>query len=103
MSKNGARLNPLALRRRLLVAESNLNRAHAAGDMADLTSGFRAVTERSKSFTSIASSVATVVAGLAAFRGSSVNPSGRQTILKSAGLVSTLWLAFHSQARDSRD
>jgi hypothetical protein len=103
-------MNPLESRKRLLIAESELNRAQLVGDMATLTAGVRTLTDRAKSFGSIASSAAVLVAGLAAFRrGKSVavdadaKPSRLQTILKVAGLISTLWLAFRSQGRDQKD
>ena len=99
------RLNPLESRKQLLIAESELNRAQMAGDMAALTAGVRTFTDRAKSFGSIASSAAVLVAGLAAFRrgkpaGANAKPSWLRTILKGAGLISTFWLAFRSQRRD---
>ena len=62
------RMNPLESRKQLLIAESELNRAQLVGDMAVLTADIRTLTDRAKSFGSIASSVAVLVAGLAAFR-----------------------------------
>jgi hypothetical protein len=87
-----------------LVAESELNRAQLVGDMAALTAGVRTLTDRAKSFGSIASSAAVLVAGLAAWQrgkpvGAAARPSWLQTILKGAGLISTLWLAFRSRPR----
>ena len=98
-------MNPLELRKELLIAESELNRAQLAGEMAALTAEVRTLTDRAKSFGSIASSAAVLVAALAAFkRGKPVDadakPSWLKTILKGAGLISTLWLAFRSQRRD---
>lgn len=95
------RINPLESRKQLLIAESELNRAQLVGDMAALMAGVRTLTDRAKSFGSIASSAAVLVAGLAAFRrgkpvDASARPSRLQTILKGAGLISTLWLAFRS-------
>jgi hypothetical protein len=93
-----------------LIAESDLNRAQLVGDMAALTMGVRTLTDRAKTFGSIASSAAVLVAGLAAFqRGKpargEVKPSRLQTILKGAGLVSTLWLAFQANGyvRENKD
>ena len=99
------RMNTLQSRKQLLLAESELNRAQLAGDMAALTAEVRTLTDRAKSFGSIASSAAVLVAGLTAFRrgkpaGADAKPSWRQTLLKGAGLISTLWLAFRSQRRD---
>jgi hypothetical protein len=98
-------MNPLELRKELLIAESELNRAQLAADMAALTAEVRTLTDRAKSFGSIASSAAVLVAALAAFkRGKPVDadakPSWLKTILKGAGLISTLWLAFRSKRRD---
>ena len=47
-----------------------------------------------------------LAAGLAAFRragGATVKPSWWRTILKGAGMVSTLWLAFRSRSPDFQD
>jgi hypothetical protein len=98
-------MNPLESRKQLLLAESELNRAQLAGDMAALTAGVRKFTDRAKSFDSIASSAAVLVADLAAFqRGKPANGAAKsswlQTILKGAGLISNLWLAFRSQGCD---
>jgi hypothetical protein len=97
-------MNSLELRKQLLLAESELNRAQLAGDMAALKSGVRTLANRAKSFESIASSAAILVAGLAAFRrgkpaNAGTKPSWPQIILKSASLASTLWLAFRSTNR----
>ena len=98
-------MNSLESRKQLLIAESELNRAQMLEEMAELTAGVRTVTERAKSFGSIASTAAVLVTGLAAFQRTksvlpAAKPSWLQTILKSAGMVSTLWLAFRSQRRD---
>jgi hypothetical protein len=101
-------MNPLESRKQLLIAESELNRAQLAGDGAALTAGVRVLTDRAKSFGSIASSAAALVAGLVAFRqgkplGVGAKPSRLQTILKGAGVMSTVWLAFRSRSRDPKD
>jgi hypothetical protein len=98
-------MNPLQLRKHLLLAESELNRAQLAGDLAALKADARALADRAKSFEAIASSAAVLVAGVAAFRrgkpaDAGAKPSWLQMILKGAGLVSTIWLAFRSQDRD---
>jgi hypothetical protein len=98
-------MNPLESRKQLLIAESELNRAQLVEDMVVLTAGVHTLTDRAKSFGSIASSAAVLVAGLATFlRSKSVvadaKPSWLQILLKGAGLVSTIWLAFRSRGRD---
>ena len=96
-----SRIGPLASRKQLLIAESELNRAQLIGDLAELRSGVRALTGRVKSFGSIASSAAVLLAGLVAFKRTrsvlaDAKHSWRQTLLKGAGLLSTFWLALRS-------
>ncbi len=100
-------MNSLKSRKQLLIAESELNRAQLAGDLTALADGVRTLTDRAKSFGSIVSSTMVLVAGLAAFRrGKTMDAEGKpswlQTILKSAGLVSTLWLAFRSGSQKDK-
>ena len=99
------RLNPLESRRQLLVAESELNRAQLVQEWVAMTAGVRTLTDRVKTYGSLASSVALLVAGLAAFRhgkrvDADAKPSWLQTILKGTGLLSTLWLAFRAKGHD---
>jgi len=98
-------MNHLELRKQLLLAESELNRAQLAGDMAALADGVLALTDHATRVASIASSVAALAGSLAAFRrGKSADAGAKhsrlQTILKVAGLVSSLWLALRPQSRD---
>ncbi|MBC8000961.1 MAG: hypothetical protein H7X97_00110 [Opitutaceae bacterium] len=98
-------MNQLPSRKLLLVAESDLNRAQLVEDVVALTAGVRTVADRARSFGSIASSIAVLAVGLAAFQrgkpaAATVKPSWLQTILKGAGLVSTIWLTFRSSSRD---
>ncbi len=91
-----------------MIAESEINRARLLGDWVALTAGVRTLTDRARSFGSIASAAALLVAGLAAFRRGKCapadpKPSWLQTILKGAGLVSTIWLAFRAQGHDKKD
>ena len=102
------RVNPLESRRQLLVAESDLNRAQLVQEWVAMTAGVRTLTGRVKTYGSLASSVALLVAGLAAFRrgksgDAGVKPSRWQTLLKGAGLVSTLWLAFRAKGHDQEN
>jgi hypothetical protein len=98
------RLNPLELRKKLLIAESELNRVQLVQEMQSMGDGLVAVTDRARSFGSIASSVAMLVSGLAALRnGKSAQPGAKRTwfqsVLKGAGMISNLWLALKSQSR----
>ena len=101
-------MNSLAARKQLLVAESELNRAQLVADLATLTAEVRTLTHRAKSFGALASAAAVLVTGLAAWRRgppgpAATKPSWRQSILKGAGLISTLWLAFRSPGRVPKD
>jgi hypothetical protein len=101
-------MNPLQSRKQLLLAESELNRAQMVEDMAALTADVRALTGRAKSIGLIASSATALLMGLAAFRRKKSAPAGEkrswlQTILKGAGLVSTLWAVFRSRGQDHED
>jgi hypothetical protein len=104
MPGKSPRLNPLQSRKQLLIAESELNRAQLVQEWETLAEGVWSVAGRAKSFASIASSAAVLVAGLAAYRRRKSappepKPSWLQTILKTASLVSTIWLAFRSPRR----
>jgi hypothetical protein len=88
-----------------LIAESELNRVQLAWEWGVITVDVRTFTEHVKTCGSLASSAALLVAGLAAFRhgkcvDADAKPSWLQTVVKRAGLVSTLWLAFRSQHCD---
>ena len=102
-------MSRLESRKQLLIAESELNRAQLGGDLDALTAGVRTLTDNAKSFGAIASSAAVLVAGLATFRRGNkpVDAGGKtsrlQTILKSAGWISTVWLAFRSRGSDQKD
>lgn len=98
-------LNPLAARKRVLIAQSELNRDQLVGGWVTLTEDVHTLTGRAKSFGSMASSAAVLVTGLAALRKFKTGNAGTkaswpQTILQGAGLVSTLWLAFRSRRRE---
>jgi hypothetical protein len=91
----------------MLIAESELNRAQLGGDLDALAAGVRKLTDRAQSLGAIVSSAAVLVAGLAAFRHSKSAPAGAKPswlrqILKGAGMVSTIWLAFRSGGRDQQ-
>ena len=108
MSGKNPRMNPLESRKQLLIAESELNRTQLVGEMAGLTAGVRTLTDRAHSLGLIASSAALLVAGLAAFRrgksgSAEVKPPWLQTMLKRAGMISTLWLKFRPQGREPKD
>jgi hypothetical protein len=98
------RLNPLESRKQLLIAESELNRAQLVQEWQTMADGVRSVADRARTISSVASAAASLVASLASCRHRKsapaiANPSWLQTILKGAGLISTVWQAFRSQDR----
>lgn len=100
-------MNSLQSRKQLLVAESELNRAQLAADVAALKSSVGELAGRAKFLRTVAATAGTLMAGLSAFRrGKSAQGSVKhpwlQAILKGAGLVSTVWMAFRAQ-RDDRE
>ena len=104
MSGKNPRLNPLASRKQLLIAESELNRAQLVQDWQAVADEAQAVADRARTLGSVASAAASLVAGLASFRRKKSAPAGEKpswlpTILKGAGLISAVWRAFRSQGR----
>jgi hypothetical protein len=96
MPGNAPQVSPLASRKQLLLAESELNRALLGAEMAALTSDLQAFTNRAKSFGSIVASSAALVAGLTAFRRArpapDAKPSWLRTLSRGARLLFTIWL-----------
>jgi hypothetical protein len=108
MSGKIPRMNSLASRKKLLVAESDLNRAQLVQEWQAMADDVHALTKRAKSLSFIVSTTASLVAGLAAFRRhktapTAEKPSWLQTFLKGAGLVSTIWQTFRFQGRDQKN
>ena len=109
MFRKTSHVTPLEMRKQLLIAESELNRAQLAQEWSAMAAGVRTLTARVKIYGSLASSAAVLGAGLAAFRrgkfrsADASKPSWLQTILKGAGMVSSLWLAFRAKRRDRED
>jgi hypothetical protein len=106
MPEKNPRLSPLESRKRLLIAESELNRAQMVADLGALKSDLDALKsdvntllDRVKSLGSIASTAAVLVSGLTAFRGGKAeNGDGKshwlRKVIRGAGLVSTIWRVF---------
>ena len=104
MSGKNPRLNPLALRKQMLIAESELNRAQLLGDISALTADAQTLADRAKSFGSLAA----LTGMLAAFlrgqpMGTNPKSSWLPTLLKGAGLASNLWLVFRPSGRKPGD
>ena len=93
-------MNSLESRKQLLIAESELNRAHWALEWQAMTDEAHALAEQARTVRSMASATASLVAGLASLRrkkSAPEKPSWMRTILKSAGLVSEFWQRFRNR------
>jgi hypothetical protein len=95
-------MKPLELRKQILIAESELNRAQLVQDLQTMTGEIYSLASQARTIRSLASAAASLVAALSSFRRKksatvAEKPSWMQTILKGAGLVSNLWLSFRPQ------
>lgn len=94
------RVDPLESRKRLLIAESDLNRAQLADDALVLTSSVHSLVDR----VSVMGLIGSAASAFSNYQRRRVDvaaakPSPLQTILKAVGLISSLWLAFLPQRR----
>ncbi|HVU08977.1 MAG TPA: hypothetical protein VHG89_10580 [Verrucomicrobiae bacterium] len=108
MSGKNPHLNPLATRKKLLLAESELNRAQLVQNWRMMTDEVHALANQARTIRSLASAVASLVAGLAAFRRqksapAADKPSWLQTLLKGAEIVSAIRAAFRPQGRGQKE
>jgi hypothetical protein len=92
-------MNPLQSRKRLLLAESELNRAHLSDEWQQMTQGVHSITERAKTFRSIALAAASLAAGLSFLRRSKPAPAAQKSswwrsLLQGAQLAGSLWTQF---------
>jgi len=98
-------MNPLASRKKLLIAESELNRAQLVRDWRTMKDEVHALTSQARTIGSFASAAASLVTGLLSFRHRkpapvAEKPSWWKIILKGAGQLSDFWQAFRSQSHD---
>ena len=101
-------MKQLDSRKQLLIAESELNRAQLVQEWQTMADEVHSLIGQARTVRSIASAVASLVAGLASFRRKKPatveeKPSWWRTALNGAGLVSTLWQAFRSQGQDQKN
>jgi hypothetical protein len=97
-------MNPLASRKKLLIAESELNRAQLVRDWRTMTDDIHALTSHIKTITTFTSAAAALLAGLGLFRRKKSasfdeKPSWWRTILQGAQLAVPLWRAFHARPK----
>jgi hypothetical protein len=98
-------MNSLASRKKLLIAESELNRAQLAEGLAELKADACTFTHGAGTLVAVAASAMKLAADLAALRwdkpsGPVEKPNWMNTALKGANLISKLWLTLRPAGRD---
>ncbi len=106
MSGEKPALSPLELRKRLLIAESEINRAQLREEWGAMAGGIAGLADRAKTVGSYASLAAALLAGFVAFgraKGTPATgkPSRIRTILKGLRLAASIWLAFRARPREN--
>jgi hypothetical protein len=101
-------MKPLESRKQLLIAESELNRAQLVQEWRIMAGEARTLAHQAKTISSLASAAASLVGGLMSFRRKKPAPAAEkppwwQTILKGAGLVTTLWQSLCPPGREPAD
>jgi hypothetical protein len=102
MSGKNPQLTPLQLRKQLLLAESELNRAQLESECLALRLEVQGFARRIRTVGCVVSVTTALVALLAAARRPAAAPvaqksSWLQTLLQGAGLLATLWTTGHSR------
>ena len=100
-------MNPLASRKKLLVAESELNRAQLVREWQTMADDVHALAEQARTIRSVVTAAATLISGLVSLRQKNPAPaveknSWLQTILKGAQLAGSLWTEFRSPPKSDR-
>ena len=108
MSGKPSRMNPLASRKKLLIAESELNREQLVQEWRTMADEVHSLASQARNISSFASAAATLIAGFASLRRkpsapAAEKPSWWRTILKGAGMAGTFWSQFLSQSHDPKD
>jgi hypothetical protein len=102
MPRKVPRLNHLLIRKGLLIAESEINRANVLEEWATMKSGVHALAGRVKTVSAIASAAGVLMAAVSAFRRSnSAASQPRHSWFRSAfngvRTASSLWFALRPQ------
>ncbi|MBI5386950.1 MAG: hypothetical protein HZA90_19940 [Verrucomicrobia bacterium] len=97
-------VSPLQLRKQLLIAESELNRAQLSQEWQAMAHGVRDLAHRAKTIGAWASAAVLLVAGFTASRrGPSVPGAAKsswfQKILHGVRVASTVWFALRARGR----
>jgi HPt (histidine-containing phosphotransfer) domain-containing protein len=101
-------MKPLASRKQLLIAESELNREQLLQEWQAMTDDVHALARQARTIGSFASAAASLVAGVASYRRKrSAPPAGKpswwQTLLSGAQLAGSFWSEFRAQPKNPPD
>ena len=102
MPRKLPRISPLEMRKDLLIAESELNRAQLMDEWEAATEWHRALSAGARTIGSVASAAALLVSGVRAFRRKRDPRNGAeiswlQPVVKGAGLIASLCETFRSR------
>lgn len=102
MPRKLPRVSPLEMRKDLLIAESELNRARLMEEWDAATEWHRTLSAGARTVGSVASAAALLVSGVRSFRRKrdpqiGAGASWLQPLIKGAGLVASLCEAFRSR------
>jgi hypothetical protein len=97
-------MSPLQSRKKLLIAESDLNRAQLIQDWRTIVDDVQTLTKQARTIGSIASGAMALISGLSWFSREKSAPiaeksSWLQTILKAAQLAGLLWSEFRQRPK----
>jgi hypothetical protein len=97
-------VSPLELKKRLLIAESEINRSQMIQEWQTMADEVHALAQQARTVRSLVGAAASLSAGLAAFwRSKSVpadeKPSWWQTILKGAQLAGSIWSQLRTRPK----
>ena len=100
-------MNSLQSRKKLLIAESEINRAQLVQDWKSMAKEAHLLADEMHTVRSVASAAASLIAGLASFRRKKSSPpasksSWWQTVFTGVRAASTLWLGITANGHDSR-
>jgi hypothetical protein len=108
MPRKLPRVSPLKMRKDLLIAESELNRAQLIDEWEAATAWHRTLSAGARTVGSVASAAALLVSGVRAFRRkrdpqNSEKVSWLGPVIKGAGLIASLCETFRSRAGGQKD
>ncbi|HEX4120270.1 MAG TPA: hypothetical protein VH619_06630 [Verrucomicrobiae bacterium] len=97
-------MTPTESRKRLLIAESELNRAQLGHEWRAMADNVHTLTGRARTTGSLVLGAASLITGLAAFRRIKTAPAERKVpwwraLLKGAQLATSLWLDHNSRPK----